>query len=171
MTTATQLNGNDLTLVKYPDPKLKEVSIDCTEEDLPLIKDNVVKMTTLMEAQKGIGLAGIQVGIAKCFCLLKDTSKVHIIINPVITNQVGETRVQEGCLSLPFFYEFVDRFQKITITYMDEQWIERTTELEGLEAQCIQHEIDHFKGVLQLDKVSLMVRGMALKRMKKRGFL
>jgi peptide deformylase len=166
-----KLNGNDLSVLKYPDPKLKEVSIDCTEEDLPLIKDSIVKMTTLMEAQKGIGLAGIQVGIAKRFCLLKDTTKVHVIINPVITAQVDEIRVQEGCLSLPSFYEFVDRFQKITMTYRDEQWIERTVELDNLEAQCIQHEIDHFNGILQLDKVSLMVRGMALKRMKKRGFL
>lgn len=161
----------NLTLIKYPNPILKTVSIECTESDLPFINDTVPEMIKLMNSLKGVGLAAIQVGIAKRFCILKDNSTNHIIINPVITVKNEEVKVQEGCLSLPYFYEFIPRSTKITLTYRDEQWIERTTELEGIEAQCIQHELDHLNGVLQEEKVSLMVRGMWLKKAKKKNVL
>lgn len=174
MTTATQSNGpkEKLTIIKYPDPVLKQVSTECTEADLDLIKASVPDMTEAMNALKGIGLAAVQVGINKRFCLLKDSNTTHVIINPeIVASDLEHKKVKEGCLSLPYFYEFVDRFQNITIKYRDEQWIERTSELYGLEAQCLQHEIDHMNGILQEEKVSLMVRSMWIKKAKKKGAL
>jgi len=171
MTTANQPVTAKYTLLKYPDPKLKEISIDCTEDDIPLIKEAYVDMSKIVNDYNAAGIAAIQVGIPKRFCLLKDTSNVHLMINPVLTVDGEQTKIKEGCLSLPYFHEFIVRYPKVTVYYKDENWIDRTAELEGIEAQCLQHEIDHFNGTTQLDKVSLMVKQMYLKKAKKKGIL
>lgn len=163
-----------LKLLKYPSPVLNQISNDCVESDLQLIKDVYLQMIEVMNQPKGVGLAAVQVGILKRFCLLQNPSDLknpYIIINPVVIESLDLTKKQEGCLSLPLFYEPVDRYQQITVAYMDETWTSRTAVFVDIEAQCLQHEIDHFNGRLLLDDLSPMIKQMYNKKLIKKGIL
>jgi peptide deformylase len=76
------------------------------------------------------------------------------IINPVVVQKAGETVYQEGCLSVPKFYEDVSRYEKITINYQDREGNTQALEADGLLSIAIQHEIDHLEGILFIDKLS-----------------
>ncbi len=76
------------------------------------------------------------------------------MINPIIIQSSGETTYQEGCLSVPSFYEDIDRYEKVTVKYCDRYGQEKTVAAEGLLSIAIQHEIDHLKGILFIDKLS-----------------
>lgn len=161
-----------MKILRYPDPVLNERSKYCTEEDLPLIKESLPEMIKLMESVKGAGLAAVQVGILKRFCIVKDQAgNNNVIINPELTSGDDLVLKQEGCLSLPLFYENVERFDNVSIKFRDIDWVERESSMSGQEAQAIQHEINHFGGLLILDTVSLMKQQMYKKKLKKRGML
>lgn len=166
------LTKQPLTIKRYPDPVLTQVSQECTEADVSYINHLVPEMTTIMNNLKGVGLAAVQVGILMRFCILKDThGKVHTLINPALASGENLTPKQEGCLSLPFFYEKVERFEEVTINFRDETWTERTAVFNGIEAQCIQHEINHMNGLLIFNTVSRMKQEMWLKKARKKGVL
>lgn len=161
-----------LLLLKYPDPILNQKSEDCVKSDLPLIKQNFDEMVKIMDKAEGVGLAAVQVGILKRYCIIKSfTGESNLIINPVITEGLDLEKKLEGCLSLPLFSEHIQRFNEVTVTYRDENWIERTAVFTGLQAQAIQHEINHFNGLLLINTVSLMKEQMWKKKLKKRGLL
>ncbi len=150
-----------LTIVEYPDKRLKEKSkvVEKFDKELHGLLD---AMYQSMIESKGIGLAAIQVGHAKRVLLLNipddndEQSRDSLIemINPLITMKEGDTVYQEGCLSVPSFYEDINRFERVCVNYQDREGNTKTIEAEGLLSIAIQHEIDHLEGVLFIDKLS-----------------
>ena len=132
-------------------------------------------MYPIMINTNGIGLAGIQVAIAKEILILNipdedgEQPKENLIemINPTISNKQGETTYQEGCLSVPDFYEDVQRFETISVNYQDRDGNTQLLEADGLLSIAIQHEYDHLNGILFIDKLSSSRRRKFEKEYKK----
>ena len=170
-----------MKLVRYPDPVLNQRSVEVVESDLEAIKNVIAPMTKIMNEHNGIGLAAVQVGILKRFSLLNlkadpyftkyELPEVVLLIKPEVLEKKDPVRMQEGCLSLPLYSEFQERFATIVVKYRDENWAEHTREFTGLAAQCILHEIEHMDGSLLINKDSPMKVQMYRKKLKKRGAL
>ena len=151
----------NLTIVEYPNKKLREksVKIESFDNNLHQLLD---AMYPIMMDTNGIGLAAIQVSYALEVLILnipdeegeQTTQNLLEIINPVVTSQNGETIYQEGCLSVPSFYEDIQRFETITINYQDREGNAKTIEADGLLSIALQHEIDHLNGILFIDKLT-----------------
>ena len=164
----------NLKIVEYPDKRLrqKSVRVEKFDEELHQILD---AMYPIMINTNGIGLAGIQVAIAKEILILNipdedgEQPKQNLIemINPVITNKKGETTYQEGCLSVPSFYEDISRFETISVNYQDRDGNTKTIEADGLLSIAIQHECDHLNGILFIDKLTSSRRRKFEKEYKK----
>jgi len=150
-----------LKIVEYPDRrlKLKSDKIELFDENLHKLLDG---MNEIMMSSNGIGLAAIQVNHPKQVLILniplEDGEQLEEnlieIINPNITFKDGETSYQEGCLSVPGFYEDIKRYEKVTVEYQDRFGASRVMEADGLLSIAIQHEIDHLNGILFIDKLS-----------------
>lgn len=163
-----------LTIVEYPDKRLKEKSKIVEKFDKELHKLLDAMYESMIESN-GIGLAAIQVGHAKQVLLLNipddndEQSRDALIemINPLITISEGEIVYQEGCLSVPSFYEDVSRFERVCVNYQDREGNTKSIEADGLLSVAIQHEIDHLKGILFIDKLSYSRRKKFEKEYKK----
>ncbi|WP_457745075.1 peptide deformylase [Sulfurimonas sp.] len=150
-----------LTIVEYPDKRLKEKSKEVKVFDANLHK-LLDAMHPFMIETNGIGLAAIQVNHAIRALVLNlpdEEGEQHPenlleIINPVITHKAGETTYQEGCLSVPKFYEDVKRYETVVVNYQDRYGNTKTLEADELLAIAIQHEIDHLEGILFIDHLS-----------------
>lgn len=163
-----------LNIVEYPDKRLKEKSKEVQEFDENL-HELLDSMYDFMIESNGIGLAAIQVAHPIRALLLNipdeegEQSKESLIevVNPVITSKEGETTYQEGCLSVPGFYEDVKRYDNVSINYQDRFGNTKTMEADGLLSIAIQHEIDHLEGILFIDKLSYSRRKKFEKEYKK----
>ncbi len=150
-----------LTIVEYPDRRLRLKSKEVTNFDAKLHK-LLDSMYPMMMDTNGIGLAAIQVAHPIQALILNipdeegEQPKENLleIINPVVTHKNGETVYQEGCLSVPKFYEDIKRSETLTLHYQDRDGNTQTLEADGLLAIAIQHEMDHLIGVLFIDKLS-----------------
>lgn len=150
-----------LPIITYPDKVLKTRSKSVTvfDDELHTFLDNMFE--TMMESN-GIGLAAIQVAKplrVLILCIpdeegnqLKENIKE--IINPVIHNPQGNIIYQEGCLSVPGFYEDIERFESLTLHYQDRHGNEVSVEATELLAIAIQHEMDHLEGKLFIERLS-----------------
>jgi peptide deformylase len=164
----------NLNIVEYPDKKLKEISKEIEKFDKQLHK-LLDAMYPIMMQSNGIGLAAIQVAHAKRVLLLNipdedDEQSIDNLIemvNPVITHKAGITTYQEGCLSVPSFYEDIDRHETISVNYQDRDGNTKTIEADGLLSIAIQHEVDHLNGMLFIDKLSYSRRKKFEKEYKK----
>ena len=164
----------DLTILTYPDKRLKQVSKDITrfDENLHKLLD---AMNEMMLASNGIGLAAIQVNHPLNVLILNipDDEGEQLpenlmeIINPVIVRKEGVTVYQEGCLSVPGFYEDVERHETITINYQDREGNTKSIDADGLLSIAIQHEMDHLAGKLFIEKLSYARRKKFEKEYKK----
>ena len=151
----------NLKIVEYPDKTLrkKSVKVEKFDDELHQILD---AMYPIMINTNGIGLAGIQVAIAQEILILNipdedgEQPKENLLemINPVISEMKGETTYQEGCLSVPDFYEDIKRFETISVNYQDRDGNTKYLEADGLLSIAIQHEHDHLNGILFIDKLS-----------------
>jgi len=149
-----------LPIVVYPNKRLKEVSVEVTEFNADLHKFLDDMYETMIESN-GLGLAAIQVDVAKRILLLcipdeegeQSYDDLLEVINPKISNEEGTIVYQEGCLSVPNFYEDIERHEKLTLTYYNRHGEEKTLEAEGLLSVAIQHEIDHLDGKLFIEKL------------------
>jgi peptide deformylase len=127
---------------------------------------------TMYEAP-GIGLAAIQIGVPKRVntkdLAKKDEPKApQVFINPQIVWSADEKSVyEEGCLSIPEYYEEVERPTAVRVQYLDREGKPQEIEASGLLATCLQHEIDHINGVLFIDHISKLKRDMIVKKFKK----
>ena len=159
-----------LQVLTIPDSRLRQVAVEVDEVNVD-IATTLGDMEETMFAYDGVGLAAVQVNILKRLIVInlgyirayddgkidKDTdisqySKTECFINPVITWQSSETReMSEGCLSVPGSYSSVKRPEKIKYEYTDIMGRRQVCEAQGLEAACVQHEIDHLNGVLYID--------------------
>ncbi|MCD6432981.1 MAG: peptide deformylase [Sulfurimonas sp.] len=163
-----------LNIVEYPDKRLREKSSKVERFDADLYK-LLDAMYDMMMSSNGIGLAAIQVAIAKEVLILSipdeegEQSKDNLmeIINPVITYKNGDTTYQEGCLSVPGFYEDIKRFDTISLSYQDRDGNSKNLNAEGLLSIAIQHECDHLNGILFIDKLSYSRRKKFEKEYKK----
>ncbi len=164
-----------LPLVTYPDPRLKLISEPVTVFD-DALKQLVNDMIETMYAKKGVGLAGVQVGVLQRIFVM-DTEQdddgkngnPKAIINPKIIYESEEQNCyKEGCLSFPGQYADVYRPDVISLEYQDQHGAtHRWENISGLEATCIQHELDHLNGVTFVDHLSRMKRDMILRKLKK----
>ena len=154
-----------LPVVVYPDKRLKIVSEEVSEFDAELhtLLDNMYD--TMMESN-GIGLAAIQIAVPKRILLLcipdeegeQSYEDLLEIINPVISQEQGTIVYQEGCLSVPSFYEDIERHEKLTLSYQDRHGNQQSLEAEGLLSVAIQHEFDHLDGKLFIEKLPYLRR-------------
>lgn len=164
----------NLSIVEYPDKRLRNKSLKVETFDADL-HDLLDSMYPVMIETNGIGLAAIQVGVAQEIFILnipdeddeQHTSNLLEIINPVLSNQRGESTYQEGCLSVPSFYEDIHRFEFLTLHYQDRDGKKQELEAEGLLSIAIQHEYDHLLGILFIDKLSSSRRRKFEKEYKK----
>jgi peptide deformylase len=155
-----------------PDKRLRLKSAVVKAADKPLRK-LVDDMFETMYAAPGIGLAAIQIGeplrVVTMDLAKKDEPKApQVFLNPEVVWTSPEAAVnEEGCLSIPEYYEEVERPQKVRVKYLDVDGREREIEADGLLATCLQHEIDHTNGVLFIDHISKLKRDMVVKKFKK----
>lgn len=163
-----------LDIVEYPDKRLREKSqeVKSFDADLHQLLDD---MYDTMMQESGIGLAAIQVARPLRALIInlpdeegnQEKENLLEMINPVITHQEGEIFYQEGCLSVPTFYEDVKRFEKVVVNYQDRDGNTKTLEADELLAIAIQHEMDHLDGILFIDKLSYARRKKFEKEYKK----
>lgn len=169
-----------LNLNRYPSEILSKPTKEVTKDQLELVNAYLPQMVALMKEYKGVGLAANQAGLDMSFAILdlsqdayydKTEESPLLIINPKLISEKDPVRIKEGCLSLPGFSEFVTRPSEVVIEFMDKNGELKIRTLNGLMAQCAVHEINHLKGHLTLDEMSVMVKQMWLKKAKKYNLL
>lgn len=150
-----------LQILEFPDPRLRKIASPVTvfDDDLQVLIQNLLE--TMYEAQ-GIGLAATQVNVHKRLLVLdvsENKDSPQVFINPnfeIIQPELSE--YDEGCLSVPGFYETVSRPSAILVRALDAEGVEFELQADGLLATCIQHEIDHLDGKLFVDYISALKR-------------
>lgn len=182
-----------LEVLKYPDPRLREISKP-VEKFSAALKALVEDMFETMYAENGIGLAAPQVGELVQLLVIdtrpRDTGGRYeenqmtaledaiykkakgplVIINPKVIKGTGKTVYSEGCLSVPSFYDDVERFQVIDLEYQDLEGKTHKVQVDGLLAICVQHEMDHLEGTLFIDHLSLLKSNKIKNQIKKHGY-
>jgi len=161
-----------LPIIVAPDPRLKIKTrpVEAVDDELRRFLDDMLET---MYAADGIGLAAPQVGDERSVLVMDvaregQDPKPLKIINPEIVWHSDEERVhEEGCLSLPEYFAEVVRPEKIRVRFLDETGTEQELEADGILSICIQHEMDHLQGILFVDHVSSIKRGMILRKLKK----
>jgi peptide deformylase len=152
-----------------PDPRLRLVSDPVKKVDAEtrrLIED----MFETMYAAPGIGLAAIQVGVPARIITMDlakkdEEAQPQVLINPeVLSASEQKAAYEEGCLSIPEYYEEVARPAQVKVKYLDLEGKPREVDATGLLATCLQHEIDHLNGVLFIDHISKLKRDRVIKK-------
>ncbi len=179
-----------LKILTFPDARLREVSkvVEKFDSELKTLSENMIET---MYAAKGIGLAGPQVGEGKRLVVIdtrprdekgqryqyeemteleKAIVQPLILINPKITHGDGKTTYDEGCLSVPTYFETVERFNEIEVTSQTVDGKQITFKTDGLLAICIQHELDHLEGTLFIDHLSFIKSQRIKTQIKKHGY-
>jgi peptide deformylase len=176
-----------LEIVLWPAKVLETKAEKVTEFDDQL-RQLVSDMHETMQTSNGIGLAANQVGVLKRIVTMEipwsgdryeepESSKEDwhdrkfTFINPVVLKKAGKTKYQEGCLSFPDIFDFVDRSDQVWIKAQDEFGVEFEIRATGLLSICIQHEIDHIDGIVFINRMSPLKRELIKKKISKRGFL
>ena len=159
-----------LTILEYPDARLKRIAAPVTEFT-PAIKKLVDDMAATMYDAPGIGLAATQVDVHKRVIVI-DTSEakndLKVFINPEIIKADGEIVGEEGCLSVPEYYESVRRAAHVVVRAQDATGATFELEATDLLAVCIQHEMDHLKGIVFVEHLSQLKQIRIKNKMKKR---
>lgn len=126
------------------------------------------EMIRLMKENYGIGIAANQVGFDKRVIIVQPKGQEPIgMFNPEITSASGKCADEEGCLSFPGLFIKVDRFDSVAVKYVDKHNKECTITLTGMDAKCVQHEIDHLDGICFTTRVSRLKLDLARKRQRK----
>jgi len=159
-----------LEILEFPDSRLR-TKAKPVKQVTDRIRSLIDDMFETMYAAPGIGLAASQINVHERFLVIdvsEDKSDPLVFINPEITvldPELGE--YDEGCLSIPGFYETVCRPRRISVTALDREGASFTRELDGLLAICLQHEIDHLDGKLFVDYISSLKRQRIRKKLEK----
>ncbi len=164
-----------LELLHFPDERLRTVAepVDKVDDNIRKIVD---QMFYTMYEEMGIGLAATQVNIHKRIIVIDisgEEKQKCVLINPeIISNSQEKDTMEEGCLSVPGFYEEIKRFRKIKVKTLNYDGGQEVIEAEDLLSVCIQHEIDHLDGKLFVDYLSNLKKDRIKKKilkMKKEG--
>ena len=159
-------------ILVVPHPVLKQVStpVDVVDDALRALMDDMLE--TMYDAP-GIGLAAVQIGVPKRVIVMdlsgKDEPRApRYFVNPEIVWASEETApYEEGCLSVPEYYDEVERPARVKLKYLNYQGEAVEEDADGMFAVCIQHEMDHLEGVLFIDHLSRLKREQAVKKVKK----
>lgn len=162
-------------IVVYPDKRLKLVSRE-VEEFNGALHDLLDDMFDTMVQSNGVGLAAIQVGVDQRVLIINEPDENDAqrkentleMINPVIIERNGATKYQEGCLSVPGYYDEVERYKYVKVEYFDRHGQSQTIEDDGFLAIAMQHEMDHLDGKVFVEKLSFTKRKRFEKDWKKR---
>jgi peptide deformylase len=131
------------------------------------IRRLVADLFETMDAARGVGLAANQVGIARRVAVVDADGDRFVMIDPTIVETEGQSTAEEGCLSIPDIYGDVSRPERVVVEALDQDGTRYRKDATGLKARAIQHEIDHLDGILFLDHLSLLRRGMLLSRWRR----
>jgi peptide deformylase len=159
-------------IIKLPDKRLRMVSKPIGKIDAE-IRRLIEDMFETMYEAPGIGLAGIQVGVPKRVITMdlakkEEPRNPHVFINPeLLWTSEERATYEEGCLSIPEYYEEVERPARVKVAFTDRDGAKREIEADGLFATCLQHEIDHLNGVLFIDHISKLKRDRVIKKFAK----
>jgi peptide deformylase len=168
-------------IICLPDPRLREVSkaVDAVDDGVRRLMDDMLE--TMYDAP-GIGLAAIQIGIPMRLVVVDVTGRKEregeaapepmekplFLVNPEIVWTSEELGIhEEGCLSIPEYYEEVERPAGCCVRYLDREGREQELACEGILATCIQHEVDHTNGVLFIDHISRLKRERVVRKFTK----
>ncbi len=159
-------------IITAPDARLRQISkpVETVNDDIRALMDDMLE--TMYDAP-GIGLAAIQIGVPLRIIVMDLAGKdedpePRYYINPVVLDTAEEMAVyEEGCLSVPEYFEEVERPAKCGVRYLDYDGAEQLIETEGLLATCIQHEMDHLEGTLFIDHLSRLKRDLIIRKLKK----
>lgn len=159
-----------LDILEFPDPRLRTIAqpVETVDDSVRELIDN---MFETMYAAPGVGLAATQVNVHKRIVVIdvsEDQSQPLVFINPEVT-VLGEEAApyDEGCLSVPGFYESVERPTQVRVEALDRNGESFSLEPDGLLAVCIQHELDHLNGKLFVDYLSAVKRQRIRKKLEK----
>jgi peptide deformylase len=159
-----------LRILEYPDPRLKKTAapvVAFTPDIEKLVRD----MAETMYAAPGIGLAATQVDVHKRVIVIdisETRDDLKVFVNPEIVAAEGEAECEEGCLSVPGYYDKVTRAAKVTVRAQDAHGKSFELTTDGLLAVCIQHEMDHLVGKMFVDYLSPLKRARVASRMRKK---
>ena len=159
-------------ILTEPNKILRQKSsiVEKVDKDIQKLMDDMLET---MYAAPGIGLAAIQVGVAKRIIVLdiapKDSPRNPMyFINPeIVQRSENHVTYEEGCLSVPGQFAEIDRPEKCHIKYLDYQGEKKEIKAEGMLATCIQHEMDHLEGILFIDYLSRLKKSMIIKKLSK----
>ncbi len=158
-----------LTILTLPDKRLKTIAKPVTEFNHKLQQFAKDMLETMYEAP-GIGLAATQVDKHIQLVVIdisEEKNQPLCLVNPKIIKKDGVQIHEEGCLSVPGIYANVKRASTVEVEYFNEKGEEKKLQADELLAVCIQHEIDHLKGIVFLDHLSPLKRKMAMKKLEK----
>ena len=166
-----------MRILETPDPVLRQISasVEAVDDELRAL---IADMFETMYDAPGIGLAAVQVGVAKRVLVMdlgepeeeggEPVREPRVFINPeIVTHSDDEIPYTEGCLSVPDQYAEVQRPDRIRARWLDEVGEAHEEDLDGLLAVCLQHEMDHLEGILFIDHLSKLKRDMVLKKLAK----
>ena len=159
-------------IITIPDPKLRMTSDAVGTVDAG-VRDLLDDMIETMYDAPGIGLAAVQIGVLARAIVLDTSGKDEppnplFIVNPqIVSASPGRIVYEEGCLSIPDYYEDVERAESVRVRFLDRDGADCEMEADGLLAIAIQHEIDHLNGVLFVDHISRLKRERVLRRFSK----
>ncbi len=163
-------------IVEIPDPRLRTIStpVAAVDDEVRTLIDD---MFDTMYASRGIGLAAIQIGVAKRILVMdlqeegedgKPVREPRVFINPEIVETADDSNIyNEGCLSVPDQYAEVERPASCRVRWLDRDGAQHEEQLDRLLATCIQHEMDHLEGIIFIDHLSRLKREMVLKKLAK----
>ena len=159
-----------LDILEYPDPRLRKIAAPAavvTADIQKLVRD----MAETMYAAPGVGLAATQVDVHKRIIVIdvsEARNELRVFINPELVAAEGDAQCEEGCLSVPGYYDTVQRAARITVRAQDEQGEPFELSAEGTLAVCIQHEMDHLVGKVFVDYLSPLKRARLAAKMRKK---
>ena len=160
----------DILVIPDKRLRLKSEPVKAIDKDIrALIED----MFETMYAAPGIGLAAIQIGVPKRVVTMDlakkdDPAEPQVFINPeIVWSSDEKATYEEGCLSIPEYYEEVERPKSVRVKFLDRDGKPQEIEADGLLGTCLQHEIDHINGVLFIDHLSKLKRDRVVKKYTK----
>ncbi|MFA5984433.1 MAG: peptide deformylase [Methylococcaceae bacterium] len=158
-----------LTILEFPDARLrkKAVAVSAVDDSIRVLLDDMLE--TMYES-RGIGLAATQVNVQQRVIVMdlsEEKNAPLFLVNPEIISKSGEEESEEGCLSVPGFFEKVSRAEYIKVKALDKEGRPFEFEADGLLAICVQHEMDHLEGKLFVDYLSPLKRQRIKKKLEK----
>ena len=153
-----------ITVLGQPILRQETTRVPAVTDELRRLADDMIET---MRAAEGVGLAAPQVGRSEALCVVEVGEQLFTLFNPEIIERKGKIKWEEGCLSIPDYYEEVERPAAVKLRYMDLDGTTRELSADGLLATCVQHEIDHLDGVLFIDHLSRLKRERVTKKFAK----